>query len=198
MSRRSSEPQLTPDLVMSAYAIGAFPMDEHGILRWYSPDPRGIIPLEGYTASRSLRRRVRRGDFEIRVNTAFTEVIAACAVREDGTWISKRLMQVYIELHAQGCAHSVESWAGGSLMGGLYGVSLGAAFFGESMFHRATDASKVALVALVDRLRDRGFTLLDTQWTTPHLEQFGATTIPRSEYITMLSDAIGRPVRFYP
>ena len=148
---------------------------EDGEIGWFSPDPRGIIPLDTFHVPARLARIVRSGRFEIRVDTAFESVMRACAERpDDGTWISEDIVQSYLALHRLGLAHSVEAWRRGALVGGLYGVHLGGAFFGESMFHRETDASKVALVALVDRMQRRGFALLDTQWVTPHLEQFGA------------------------
>jgi leucyl/phenylalanyl-tRNA--protein transferase len=184
------------DLLLAAYASGWFPMaDDEGQLSWYSPDPRGIIPLDAFHAASRLMRVVRRGAFRIAINTAFEEVIRACAGAErdagdTGTWISEEIIESYIALHELGYAHSVEAWSGDRLVGGLYGVALGGAFFGESMFHRATDASKVALVALVDRLRSRGFALLDTQWVTAHLEQFAAMEIPRTEYLRMLDASL--------
>jgi leucyl/phenylalanyl-tRNA--protein transferase len=169
--------------------------DDEGTLSWYSPDPRGVLPLDTFHASTRLSRVVRHGHFQVEVNTAFEEVVRACAVAErdpgdTGTWISEEIVESYVALHELGYAHSVETWRGGQLVGGLYGVALGGAFFGESMFHRATDASKVALVALVDRLRARGFTLLDTQWVTAHLEQFGATEISRADYLRMLDASV--------
>jgi leucyl/phenylalanyl-tRNA--protein transferase len=139
---------------------------------------------------------LRRGEFEIRGNTAFEEVMRACTKRREGTWISPEIIRVYSELHRHGHAHSVEAWQDGRLAGGLYGVTLGAAFFGESMFHRVTDASKVALVALVERLRERGFELLDAQWSTPHLERLGAVEIPRSQYLERLAQAVLKPRSF--
>ena len=165
---------------------------EPGEIRWYSPDPRGIIPLETFHVSRRLRRALRQGRFEMRVNSDFRGVIEACASREDedGSWIDREIIESYVNLHAAGAAHSVETWQDGRLVGGLYGVALGGAFFGESMFHRVTDASKAALVALVERLRARGFVLLDTQWVTKHLEQFGAVDIPRRRYLRMLQQAL--------
>jgi leucyl/phenylalanyl-tRNA--protein transferase len=184
------------DLLLAAYASGWFPMaDNEGQLSWYSPDPRGIIPLDGFHIPSRLQRVVRRGGFRIEVDTAFEEVIRACAEAERdpedaGTWISDEIVDSYCRLHELGYAHSIEAWAGTRLAGGLYGVALGGAFFGESMFHRVTDASKVALVALVDRLRARGFALLDTQWVTAHLEQFGAVEISRAEYIQMLDASL--------
>jgi leucyl/phenylalanyl-tRNA--protein transferase len=190
-----SEP-LTPELVLDAYRAGIFPMADEGELYWFSPNPRCVFPLDAFHVPRSVRQTIRRAKFEVRVDTAFDDVIAACADRPEGTWISDEIMRVYRALHRQGHAHSVESWHAGELAGGLYGVTLGGAFFGESMFTRVTDASKVALVALVERLRARGFTLLDTQWHTPHLARFGARYIPRSEYRRRLKLALALPVRF--
>lgn len=179
-------------LLVSAYREGIFPMAlEDGEIGWFSPDPRGIIPLESFHVSRRLQRVVRSDEWTVRVDTRFEEVMRACAERPgEGTWISDEILESYVELHRQRSAHSVEVWRDGALVGGLYGVHLGGAFFGESMFHRVTDASKVALVALVDRLRAGGFVLLDTQWTTPHLEQFGAIEIPRTEYLRRLKAAL--------
>jgi leucyl/phenylalanyl-tRNA---protein transferase len=187
---------LPVDLLVSAYASGWFPMAVgEGDIRWFSPDPRGIIPLDTFHVSRRLERVVRRGSFRIEINRDFEAVIRACAEAERdtedaGTWIDQEVFDSYCAMHRAGYAHSVEAWRDGKLAGGLYGVSLGGAFFGESMFHHVTDASKVALVALVERLRERGFTLLDTQWTTEHLEQFGAVEIPRAEYLQMLGSAL--------
>lgn len=184
---------IPPDLLVSAYASGWFPMaDDEGVIRWYSPDPRGIIPLDAFHVPSRLARVVRRGVFQIHVDRAFGEVIRACAEAErdphdPGSWISGEIIDSYRALHGAGVAHSVEAWQAGQLAGGLYGVALGGAFFGESMFHRVTDASKVALVALVDRLRSRGYRLLDTQWTTEHLRQFGAVEIPRRRYLKLLA-----------
>jgi leucyl/phenylalanyl-tRNA---protein transferase len=184
------------DLLLAAYASGWFPMSgDDGQISWYSPDPRGIIPLEAFHAPSRLNRVVRRGIYRVAVNTAFEAVIRACAgvtrgPDEAGTWISEEIVESYCLLHELGYAHSVEAWQGDRLVGGLYGVSLGGAFFGESMFHRATDASKVALVALVDRLRERRFGLLDTQWVTDHLQQFGAIEIPRSDYMKQLEASV--------
>ncbi len=194
----SAAPQaLTPDLLVRAYCAGFFPMADsrRGRIRWYSPDPRAVIPLESFHVPRSLRRTIRRGLFDVRVNTAFRAVIRACAERPE-TWISDEIVRAYEALHALGLAHSVETWQGERLVGGLYGVALGGAFFGESMFSRVTDASKVALVALVERLRARGFTLLDTQFLTPHLARFGAVEIPRGEYLRRLAAALRLECRF--
>ena len=187
------------NLLVSAYASGWFPMAvEPGEIRWYSPDPRGIIPLETFHAPRRLARLVRQQRFEIRIDTDFAAVIRACAERrdEEGSWIDAEIFESYCALHQQGLAHSVETWQEGQLVGGLYGVALNGAFFGESMFHRVTDASKVAMVALVERLRARGFVLLDTQWVTEHLTQFGAIEIPRRRYLRLLDAAMRVEARF--
>jgi leucyl/phenylalanyl-tRNA--protein transferase len=175
--------------------------DEQHEISWYSPDPRGIIPLDEFHVPARLRRVVGRGTFRVEVNTAFEQVIRACAEAErdpgqGGTWITSEIIESYCALHELGFAHSVETWSAGRLAGGLYGVALGGAFFGESMFHRVTDASKVALVALVERLRSRGFTLLDTQWVTEHLQQFGAREIPRREYMQRLEESLRLEVSF--
>lgn len=187
---------LPVDVLIAAYANGWFPMAVgEGDIRWFSPDPRGIIPLDAFHVPRRVARLRRQGTFTIEINRSFEEVIRACARAERdaddaGTWINEEIFESYCALHRAGFAHSVEAWQEGRLAGGLYGVALGGAFFGESMFHHVTGASKVALVALVERLCDRGFTLLDTQWTTEHLEQFGAIEIPRARYLTMLAQAL--------
>lgn len=189
--------ELTPELILEAYSRGIFPMaDADGEIAWFSPDPRCIFPLDEFHVPRSTRQAVERGGFEIRIDTSFREVMLGCAAREDGTWISEEILEVYCALHDLGCAHSVEAWRDGQLAGGLYGVALGGAFFGESMFHRATNASKVALVALVERMKSRGFVLLDTQWITPHLAMFGATDIPREQYLHLLRGALLLTPRF--
>jgi leucyl/phenylalanyl-tRNA--protein transferase len=185
-------------MLTAAYEAGFFPMAmEDGEIKWFSPDPRGILPLEAFHVSRRLARLARSGRFEVTFSRAFQDVIAACAAdRDEGTWISDEIVEAYCALHRAGVAHSVEVWEGATLAGGLYGVSRQAAFFGESMFHRVTDASKVALFALVGRLRSRGFRLLDIQWLTPHLEQFGAVEVSREEYLTRLAEAQTIDCRF--
>jgi leucyl/phenylalanyl-tRNA--protein transferase len=182
---------LPPDLLLRAYREGVFPMAmEDGEIGWFSPDPRGIIPLDGFHVPARLARLVRQRHFDIVVDGDFEAVMRACAERRDeGSWISEEILESYVALHRLGLAHSVEAWRGGTLVGGLYGVHIGGAFFGESMFHRERDASKVALVALVDRLVRQRFLLLDTQWTTSHLEQFGAIEIPRKDYLARLKRA---------
>jgi len=187
------------DALLSAYSSGWFPMAvAPGDIRWYSPDPRGVIPLDTFHVSRRLARSVRVSRFEIRVDTSFRAVIQACAAREDsdGDWIDEEIVESYCALHERGFAHSVETWQDGVLVGGLYGVALQGAFFGESMFHRVSDASKAALAALVDRLRARGYGLLDTQWVTGHLVQFGAIEIPRRRYLRMLDEALKADASF--
>ena len=190
------------ELLVSAYTSGWFPMAvDDGEIRWYSPDPRGIIPLESFHVPSRLSRVIRAGTFQIGLNRAFDAVIRACAEidrRDDdpGTWIDREIIDSYLELHRLGFAHSVEAWQDGKLAGGLYGVSIGGAFFGESMFHHVRDASKVALLGLVEHLRSRKFVLLDTQWLTPHLQQFGAIEIPRAKYLHLLTTAVNLPRRF--
>jgi leucyl/phenylalanyl-tRNA--protein transferase len=189
---------LQPSLLVAAYRAGYFPMAmDDGEIRWYSPDPRGVLPLDRFHAPRRLLRAVRSGRFEISVDRAFRGVMNGCAAdRGEGTWINDEILDSYCALHDRGLAHSVEVWAGGELAGGLYGVSLNGAFFGESMFHRVSDASKVALWALVERLRSRSFTLLDIQWLTPFLESCGAVEIPRDEYLLLLETALRTDARF--
>jgi len=184
------------ELLLHAYRHAVFPMAmEDGEIAWFSPDPRAIIPLETFHVPHGLKRTLKKNPFEIRINAAFEEVMRSCAQRDE-TWINDVIIASYVNLHRIGHAHSVEAWQEGKLVGGLYGVSLGGAFFGESMFHEVTDASKVALHALVERLRERKFTLLDTQWLTPHLVTFGATEIPRLEYQRLLGKAVDRPCQF--
>ena len=189
---------LDPAILVKAYQQGIFPMGmEDGQIGWFSPNPRGILPLDAFHIPSRLARVVRSSRFTVRIDAAFEEVMRACATRrDDGTWINAEILESYVTLYRLGLAHSVETWHDGALVGGLYGVHLGGAFFGESMFHRATDASKVALVALVDRLARRGFRLLDIQWVTPHLKQFGAITVPRRTYLKLLAEALTRDCRF--
>ena len=181
-------------LLLNAYASGWFPMAVDHEIHWFSPDPRGVVPIDSFHVPKRLARVVRSGAFRIEIDRAFVEVMRECAADRDsddpGTWISDEIIASYTALFARGFAHSVEAWHGDRLVGGLYGVALGGAFFGESMFHRETNASKVAFVALIERLRERNFTLLDTQWVTPHLEQFGAIEIPRADYLRRLQAAL--------
>jgi leucyl/phenylalanyl-tRNA---protein transferase len=195
--------RLTPDLLLTAYAQGVFPMAERRDdpnLFWVSPDTRGILPLERFHVSRRLARTVRSDRFAVRIDTAFEDVMRACAAPAPGreeSWINAEILSVYTALHERGHAHSVECWRDGQLVGGLYGVNLGAAFFGESMFMRETDASKVALVHLVARLIRGGFTLLDAQFLTDHLARFGAVAIPRKIYMKLLASALASEADFY-
>jgi leucyl/phenylalanyl-tRNA--protein transferase len=188
--------RLTPEILLAAYAAGVFPMAESADdpeLFWVEPKRRGILPLESFHVPRKLRRVVRHGGFAVRVDSAFTAVMQGCAEASDkrpNTWINGEILRLYAALHRQGAAHSVECWRGDALAGGLYGVALGAAFFGESMFSRQTDASKVALVHLAARLRLGGYRLLDTQFLTAHLAQFGGIEITRSRYRRLLAEAL--------
>ncbi len=194
---------ITPQILLKAYAAGIFPMAESAednALYWVEPEERGIFPLDGLHISHSLRKRVRQRRFDIRIDTAFLEVISACAEKAPDrktTWINQRIKSLYGQLYKMGCCHSVECWRQNELMGGLYGVRIGGAFFGESMFSRETDASKVALVHLVARLRAGGFRLLDAQFTTPHLESLGARTISRADYHVLLERAIEDDAEFF-
>ena len=184
------------ELLLQGYRLGVFPMAmEDDSIAWFSPDPRAIIPLEDFHVPHALGRVARKKIFEIKIDNRFGEIIRACAKRND-TWINREIIESYEELHELGYAHSVEAWSKGKLAGGLYGVGIGGAFFGESMFHRVRDASKIALVALVEHLRARKFTLLDTQWLTPHLRQFGAIEISREHYLKMLMRAVELPSKF--
>ena len=187
---------ISAELLIHAYRSAVFPMAlEDGEIAWFSPDPRTIIPLESFHVPHGLRRTLKKQRFEVRIDGDFESVMRGCARRED-TWINDEILESFVRLHELGYAHSVETWLDGQLAGGLYGVALGGAFFGESMFHEVTDASKVALHALVERMRDRGYTLLDTQWTTPHLLTFGATEIPRAAYRGLLDEALARECLF--
>ena len=184
------------DLLLQAYRLGVFPMAmENGEIRWFSPDPRTILPLEAFHVPHGLKRERRTAAIEIRIDTRFEDVMRGCAERAD-TWINGEIIESYTRLHELGAAHSVEAWSANELVGGLYGVAIGGAFFGESMFHRITGASKIALWALVEHLRARRFTLLDTQWLTPHLEQFGAKEISRALYLHLLNAAVDLPRSF--
>ena len=172
-------------------------VSERGDIRWFSPDPRALIPLdERFHIPRGLRRVLKKSMFVVTADKDFEGVIQSCATSHGKTWISKGILRAYCQLHRDGRAHSIETWLDGRLAGGLYGVHIRGAFFGESMFHRVTDASKVALVALVERLRAGGFTLLDTQWTTPHLKQFGTFEIPRADYLGLLDRALEKDCQF--
>ncbi|CAA7617852.1 Leucyl/phenylalanyl-tRNA--protein transferase [Magnetospirillum sp. LM-5] len=193
---------LTPELLLRAYAMGVFPMAkarEDRRVYWVDPDERGILPLPDFHVPRSLKKVLRKAPFEIKVDTAFQAVMEGCAESKPGrdkTWINDEILAQFCLLHHLGLAHSVECWRGGELVGGLYGLALGAAFFGESMFSRTTDASKVALVDLVARLKQGGYVLLDTQFITDHLVRFGAVEIPREDYLAMLAAAMSMPAQF--
>ncbi|MBP2446082.1 leucyl/phenylalanyl-tRNA--protein transferase [Rhizobium leguminosarum] len=197
-SRRKS-PGITPEILLRAYSIGLFPMAESADdpeIFWVEPELRGVLPFDHFHVSKSLAKTVRRKPFEIRFDHAFDQVITACAEETSGrpsTWINRTIRSLYATLFDMGHAHTVEAWDGDDLVGGLYGVSLGSAFFGESMFSRRTDASKICLVHLVDRLREKGFTLLDTQFTTEHLKTFGAIDVPKADYAGILAAAMESP-----
>jgi leucyl/phenylalanyl-tRNA---protein transferase len=199
-TRRQME--ITPELMLRAYRIGLFPMAESRdaqTLYWLDPEQRGVIPLEAFHLPRRLARRVRQAPYVITANTAFEAVIDACAAPRPSSadsWINAEIRRLFLALHGQGHAHSLEAWRDGALVGGLYGVALGGAFFGESMFSRADDASKIALVHLVARLRLGGFTLLDAQFQTEHLAQFGTQEVPRALYKRLLADAVERSAQF--
>ncbi len=193
---------LTADQILRAYALGVFPMarqHDDPKLYWVDPEKRGILPLADFHLPRSLKKVLKRDSFELKVDTAFDQVLQLCAestARRPETWINAEIVRLFTDLHHAGLAHSVESWQDGKLVGGLYGLSLGSAFFGESMFSRATDASKVALAYLVALMKKGGYTLLDTQFVTDHLAQFGAVEIPRRDYLRMLAQALDRPAGF--
>ncbi len=193
------EPQLTPSLLLAAYRMGVFPMSESSTdpeVFWVEPRLRGIIPLDGLHVSQSLAKTIRRGIFTLTCDRAFAAVMRGCADREN-TWINPAILTAYTELHQMGFAHSVECWQSETLVGGLYGVSIGSAFFGESMFSTAPDASKVALAHLVARLNAGGYRLLDTQFLTPHLARLGGIEIPRGRYKALLAEAIDRDADFW-
>jgi leucyl/phenylalanyl-tRNA--protein transferase len=196
MNRVAMATIIPPDILLDFYRRGVFPMAMNGELRLFSPDPRGVIPLEKFRIPHGSRKTLRDPAWKVTVNAAFEEVVLGCAERDE-TWIDETIFGSYAELHHLGHAHSVEVWRDGELAGGLYGVAIGAAFCGESMFSRVPGASKVALASLVERLRGRGFTLLDTQWVTPHLEKFGACEIPRSEYLEQLAKAVEMKTSFW-
>lgn len=182
--------RIPPHVLLGAYTEGVFPMAEAGEILWFSPVKRGVLPLdEKFHVPRGLRRALKREPFEVRRDTVFRQVIEACAERRE-TWIDDVIIESYCHLHELGFAHSIECWDEDGLQGGLYGVSLGRAFFGESMFTRKTDASKIALVHLVEWLREEGYLLLDTQWMTNHLRQFGGEEVPREDYFTLLDEAL--------
>ena len=188
---------LEPGTILAAYRAGIFPWpDATGTLYWWSPDPRAVLPLDGMHVSHSLRRTLRRGRLTITTDRAFADVIAGCADRADGTWITPEMLVAYTRLHELGWAHSVEVWDGDRLAGGLYGVAVGGLFAAESMFHRVRDASKMALVALVEHLLSRGLALLDVQLRTPHLASLGVVEVPRVEYLRRLAAALARRPTF--
>jgi leucyl/phenylalanyl-tRNA---protein transferase len=190
---------LDTQMLLAAYRRGIFPMavNPRGDIGWFCPSPRAIIPLdERFHVPHGLRRVLKKQSFEVTIDRDFDAVINACATRHGATWISREIVRSYGQLHREGHAHSVEARLEGQLAGGLYGVHIGGAFFGESMFHDVTDASKVALMALVERLRAHGFLLLDTQWQTPHLARFGTREVPRAEYLRLLEAALARDCRF--
>jgi leucyl/phenylalanyl-tRNA--protein transferase len=195
--------ELTPELIIRAYAAGIFPMAEHENspdLFWVSPEMRGIMPLDAFHVSRSLRKTMRTRDFEIRVDSDFDAIIEGCATEgedRDSTWINPTIRRLYGELFRRGYVHTVEVWAEGELVGGLYGLSLGAVLFGESMFHRVTDASKIAMAHLVARLNAGGYRLLDTQFVTPHLRSLGGVEIPRATYEVHLGEALAHKGDFF-
>jgi leucyl/phenylalanyl-tRNA--protein transferase len=194
---------ITPEFLLQAYAAGIFPMAENAednAIYWVEPEFRGILPLGHFHISRSLRKAIRQQRFEIRIDTNFLAVIDGCAARtptRTSTWINRRIRKLYGQLHQMGICHSVEAWRAGRLVGGLYGVEIGAAFFGESMFSTMRDASKAALVHLVARLNAGGFILLDAQFMTEHLRQFGAVSVPRADYKPMLETALARVGDFF-
>lgn len=192
-------PELDPALLLRAYELGIFPMadsSDSDELFWVDPRRRGVLPLDAFHVPRRLARSFRKSDFQILVNARFAEVLEGCADRPD-TWINDEIFRLYLTLNRLGHAHSVEIWRDGALAGGVYGVAMGGAFFGESMFSRTRDASKLALVALAARLNAGGFLLLDAQFVTPHLRQFGAVEISREEYQSRLSAAVARPADFF-
>jgi leucyl/phenylalanyl-tRNA---protein transferase len=200
VTETTSFEELTPDILLRAYAMGIFPMSDgrdDPEIHWIDPRRRGILPLDGFHISRSLAKRIRSGRYRVTTDTAFDAVVEACAMRDE-TWISHRIQRLYAQLHGMGLAHSVEVWEGDELVGGVYGVTLGAAFFGESMFSRVTDASKLALAYAVHRLQAGGFRLFDTQFLTPHLASLGGKEVTRAEYHHLLAAALGQSAAFDP
>jgi leucyl/phenylalanyl-tRNA--protein transferase len=203
MTRPRDDFEITPDILLRAYSIGLFPMAESAEdqnLFWIDPDARGVFPLDAMIVSKRLAKTIRSDRFEIRVDCDFEAVIEACACVSAGrekTWINQRIERLYRQLFEQGRVHTVEAWHDGALVGGLYGVVLGAAFFGESMFYRQTDASKVALIHLAARLAAGGFRLLDTQFVTPHLETLGAIEVSKEDYRVMLAEAVAQKADFW-
>lgn len=203
MSTDRRQPELTSDILLRTYAAGIFPMAESAddqTLFWVDPDRRGVLPIDTFHISRKLQRRLRDNVFEITVDKAFEDVVRECGAahaNRPSTWINSEIVRLYVGLHRMGHAHSIETWHDGRLVGGLYGVALGGAFFGESMFSRETDASKVALCHLIARLRRGGFRLLDTQFLTKHLATFGAHEVSREEFRKLLSAALEVSAEFY-
>lgn len=202
MNRHGRDRALRPGPLLEAYARGAFPMDAPedagGPVPFYTADPRAVIPVAHFRVPRSVARAIRRTPYEVRIDAAFTDVLRACADRDEGTWLSPRLIDAYTDLHRVGNAHSVECWHAGRLVGGLFGVTLGGLFTGESMFHHAPDAGNQALVATGLRLRERGYTLWDIQMATDHTARFGAVWIDAAEYRARLAHALGQACRFTP
>jgi len=192
--------KLTADDLIYGYINGIFPMaDADGTLYWYAPDPRAVIPIDTYKPPKSLRPTLNRGQFEIRVNTAFTEVMRCCSLprsQDDSVWISDEIIDAYTELHQMGLAHSVETYIDNRLVGGLYGVALGTAFFGESMFHHVSNASKIAFHHLILILRQQRFTLLDTQFINDNVRRYGAIEIPKADYLRQLKSALRKKANF--
>lgn len=191
---------ITPDILLRAYAMGIFPMADgrdDPQVHWIDPRKRGILPLDGFHISRSLRKALLRSDYTVTVDTAFAQTVQACANRAE-TWINAPIFQLYRDLHTMGLAHSIEVWAEDEMIGGLYGVALGGAFFGESMFSTRRDASKIALAWGLHRLREGGFSLFDTQFLTPHLASLGGVEIPRAHYQALLAVALGQQASFHP
>ncbi|MCX7288727.1 MAG: leucyl/phenylalanyl-tRNA--protein transferase [Rhodobacterales bacterium] len=200
MPKDPPQDEITPEILLRAYAMGIFPMAEgrdDPTIHWVDPRHRGVLPLEGFHVSRSLARQLRSGRFTVTTDKAFADVVEACAAREE-TWISHRIQRLYLALHASGDAHSLEVWEGAQLVGGVYGVVIGAVFFGESMFSRVTGGSKMALACLVHRLQAGGFRLFDTQFLTPHLASLGAKEIARSTYHRLLAEALEPAATFDP